>query len=335
MDDNEKSGKPDGAKPSLSEYFGNVRVLGELSRGSLDRPWLTSMPKETPHHRYVVWLGCNIVRTAHLAETLDDVLRAIDTDFVSLGGPSHCCGIMHEAQGDDMVGNNMLLQTMKKIDTFTPEQMLVWCPSCDNQVATRDQSDVTKTAKERKSVAGFLERTVPDDKLRPVPMTIAIHWHGDFPEQREDGQSVHKLLARIPGMNVVAMPHAEGLGRHCTADIIGKIGKDSYRQAMKEWEMEAKRRGATHVVSVYHSCHRQLVLLQRGAADPNSLPVVNYLTLLARSLGLAEREDRFALLAKVDDIEDMMTELSSQAEALGVKPDQARRALIDQFINRS
>lgn len=335
MDDGEKSGKSDGAKPSLSEYFGNVRVLGELSRSNLDRPWLTSMPKEAPHHRYVVWLGCNIVRTAHLAETLDDVLKALGTDFVSLGGPSNCCGIMHEAQGDGMVGNNMLRQTMRKIDTFTPEQMLVWCPSCDNQIATRDQDTVTDTAKARKGVAGFLEQIVPDDRLGSVPMTVAIHWHGDFPGQQEDGKSVHRLLSRIPGMNVIDMPHAEGFGRHCTADIIGKVGRDGYRQAMKEWEAEAKRRGATHVVTVYHSCHRQFVLLQRGNADVESLPVVNYLTLLARSLGLTEREDRFTHLSKVEDIEDMMAEVSPQTEALGVKPDQVRRALIDQFINRS
>jgi hypothetical protein len=302
----------------LSEYFGNIRVLGELLRDNVDRPWLTTMPNEAPHHQYVVWLGCNMVRTAHLAEVLDDILKSLGTDFVSLGGPSHCCGIMHEGRGETAVANNLLRNTLRKVDAFTPEQLLVWCPSCDNQIATRDQSTISAMGKERGRVAEFLDRAVPSERLGPVPMTVL------------------GLLSRIPGLSVMDMPSADGLGRHCTLQAMANSGgRDGYRQRMLEWDMEARRRGATHTVSVYHSCHRQLLLLQRGAADAGFLPVVNYLTLLARSLGLPEREDKFARLSQIDDMERMVGEVSGQAEALAIKPEQVRRALVDQFERRS
>lgn len=331
-----RSAAAPGQPQPLSEYFCNIRVLGELLRDDVDRPWLTSMPKEAPHHQYVVWLGCNMVRTAHLAEVLDDILKSLGTDFVSLGGPSHCCGIMHEGRGEATVANNLLRNTLRKVDAFTPEQMLVWCPSCDNQMATRDQSTITTTGKERGRVAAFLERAVPSERLSPVPMTVAVHWHSDVPGSREDGQSVLALLSRIPGLSLVDMPSGDGLGRHCTLEAIGKCGgRDGYRQRMLEWDLEARRRGATHAVSVYHSCHRQLLLLQRGAADAGFLPVVNYLTLVARSLGLPEREDKFARLSRIDDVDAMVADVAEQAQALDVKPEQVRRALVDQFERRS
>ena len=327
---------PAPAQPQpLSEYFGNIRVLGEVLRGDVDRPWLTTMPKEAPHHRYVVWLGCNMVRTAHLAEVLDDILKAIGADFVSLGGPSHCCGIMHEVRGEANVANNLLRNTLRKVDAFTPEQLLVWCPSCDNQIATREQDTVSSMGKERGRVTEFLDRAVPPERLGAVPMMVAVHWHSDFPGQQADGTSVLNLLSRVPGLTVVDMPSAAGLGRHCSLDVVNKCGRDDYRQRMLEWDLEARRRGATHTVSVYHSCHRQLVLLPRGDADAGFLPVVNYLTLLARSLGLSEREDKFARVSRIENVDAMVADVSSQAETLGVKPDQVRRALVDQFERRS
>jgi hypothetical protein len=62
---------------SPAEYFGNVRALGDLMRGDSSRRWLTSLPQEIFPRRLVVWLGCNILRTAHMAETLT---RAADRE---------------------------------------------------------------------------------------------------------------------------------------------------------------------------------------------------------------------------------------------------------------
>jgi Fe-S oxidoreductase len=331
-DDRHENLKPEEPAFSYAEHFGTMRTLGELLRDPANRPWQTSVAKNAPHHKYVVWLGCNILRTVQLAETLDDILKYLGEDYVTLGGPSNCCGIVHESRGDVAIGKNMLQQTMKKFDAFTPEQMLCWCPSCDNQLRAESQDVVTDTAKQRISFTRYLATQI--DRLKfsiAVPLTVAIHFHGGFAEQEADGADVRLLLLQIPGLTILDMPGTEKLGRHCSDAAIKGFGESRYPGAMEDWTAEAQRRGATHIVTVYHSCHRQLLLTQRGMAAEKRLPVVNYLTLMARSLGIQERDDKFAQLAASESVETMMADVEPNRHALGIKPDQAQRALKAQF----
>ena len=164
-----------------------------------------------------------------------------------------------------------------------------------------------------------------------MPLKIALHFHGGFAEQETDGTEARLLLSRIPGLTLIDMAGTERLGRHCSDAAIKGFGESQYPGAMEAWIAEARRRGATHVATLYHSCHRQLLLTRRNMAAENQLPVVNYLTLMARSLGLRERDDRFAELASRDSIETMLAEVDPNVRTLGVKPDQAQRALRAQF----
>lgn len=321
-----------GADESPAEYFGNVRTLGDLMRSDPARPWMTALPPEVREQRLVVWLGCNILRTAHMAETLNDILTHMGTDHALLGGPSHCCGAVHTASGLRDVADNMLHRTMEKFDQFKPEQLLYWCPSCDDHLSHHDQNLVTETAKRRLNATVFLSRHIPQQLLvHPVPISVAIHRHVDFPEQEEESRAVHDLLARIPGLQVIDSASAKGLGRHCTVPRIRAYGEAQYVGTIADWAVAAKQRGATHMVSIYHSCHRRLTLLQREHESTRGLELVNYLTLVARSMGLPEREDRFARVSKIADVDTMMTSLEGEFADRGVKPDIVRRALKDQF----
>jgi Fe-S oxidoreductase len=331
-DSNEKKPPLSVDVESYAEHFGTIRTLGDLTRDPENRPWLTSIPKDAPHRRYVVWLGCNILRTAHLAETLDDILNHLEVDFATLGGPSNCCGVVHQGRGDVKVAQSMLRQTMKKFDIFTPDQMLNWCPSCDNTLRSTPQEELTDTAKQRISVTRFLASQAGRMKFAVArPMKIAIHCHGGFAEQEADGRDARDMLSRIPGLTVVDMPTLEGLLRHCSDAAIKGFGDERYPEAMNEWAKEARRRGATHLVSIYHSCHRQLLLAQRKWPEQDRLPVVNYLTLLSEALGLKERADRFARLSVETDVAAMMAQVGPNLQALEIKPDQARRAFEAQF----
>jgi Fe-S oxidoreductase len=315
---------------SYAEHFGTMRVLGEVLRDPAHRPWLTSVPKDAPHHRYVLWLGCNILRTVHLAETLDDILAHLQVDVATLGGPSNCCGIVHEAQGDTAVSTNMLRQTMSKFDAFTPEQMLCWCPSCDNQL--RKAGAVTETAEKRISVTRFLATELPRMTLNPVtPMKVAIHAHPGYAEQEADGADARLVLSQIPGIEIIEAPPVRELGRHCTDADIATFGKSAYLDGMKAWIANARAQGATHAVSIYHSCHRQMALAQRDWADEARMPLINYLTLLARALGLPEREDKFTRFADAANVDAIMAEVEPNARALAIKPEQVRRAVAAQF----
>ncbi|WP_291694261.1 heterodisulfide reductase-related iron-sulfur binding cluster [Bradyrhizobium sp.] len=321
-----------GADESPAEYFGNVRTLGDLMRNDIPRPWMTALPQEVKPQSLVVWLGCNILRTAHMAESLNDILVHMGHDHALLGGPSHCCGSVHTASGLREVADNMLNRTMEKFDEFKPDQLLYWCPSCDDHLSHRDQSLVTETAKKRMNATVFLSRNIRQDLLvNEIPITVAIHRHVDFPEQEEESEAVHDLLSRIPGVHVIDAAAATGLGRHCTVPRIKDFGEEKYVGTIAGWMADAKRRGATHIVSIYHSCHRRLTLLQREHGGTRGLELVNYLTLVAQSMGLPAREDKFARISKIADIDTMMEELEGEFAARGVKPETVRRALKDQF----
>jgi Fe-S oxidoreductase len=323
---------PSASEPiNYAEHFGTMRVLGELLRTEDRRPWITNMPKTPEHHKHVIWLGCHVLRVAHLAEALDDILNHLNEDFVTLGGPSNCCGIVHEANGDLEVSKNMLRHTVNKLEAFTPDQMLYWCPSCDNQLRASPVEEQSELAKARISVVHFLSKQLPRMALRAVtPMKIAIHSHGGFEEQDSDAVDAKFILSRIPGIEIIEMP-ATTRERHCTDGGIRNFGKSQYSESVREWTQEAKRLGATHVTSIYHSCHRQILLTARDWKPEERLPVINYLMILSEALGLPAREDKFAHCADVNDVDRMLADIEPDLTARGVRFDLAKRALTAQF----
>lgn len=48
-----------------------------------------------PRRELLLYLGCNVLRTAHLVKTGVAVLEAMGFDFNAAGGPAHCCGMAH------------------------------------------------------------------------------------------------------------------------------------------------------------------------------------------------------------------------------------------------
>jgi len=47
----------------------------------------------------VLYLGCNVLRTSHLVQTVIAVFDLLGIDYVAVGGPTYCCGIVHHQQG--------------------------------------------------------------------------------------------------------------------------------------------------------------------------------------------------------------------------------------------
>ena len=319
-------------KLSYGTHYGNVRTIAELLRDQDDKSWHANMPQQPEHHRYVVWLGCSVTRTAHIADTLSDILRHLGADFVALGGPSHCCGILHNSQGDTAIAENMLRTTAKKFDTFTPEKLLNWCPSCNSELKRLPDSELSDVARDRGSVSTFLADNA--DRFRfvcDVPMKVAIHSHGGTSEEDRDSVAIRAILAKIPGLEVVELPIEMTFQRHCSDQNVRKHGKAMFLDKLQVWTQTAKREGATHIVTPYHSCHRQILLTQMGLEVEERIDVVNYLTLIARGLGLPERDDTFARFARSGDVDAMMEELAPRIKAQNMDPERARRSLVAHF----
>jgi Fe-S oxidoreductase len=317
--------------PKLTPYpelFANVRIAGDLLADGNPHSWTTIVSPKADHHKYVVWLGCQILRTAHLAETLDDILGRFTVDHVTLGGPSSCCGTVHEGRGDIAIGESMTRHTVSKFDAFTPEQMLYWCPSCDNHLRIKGEAFATETTRNRKSVVGFLANIVPAEAfICDVPLKVAVHAHHGFTEQDEDVNEIGRILSKIPKLEVIDMPSIPDIGRHCSDAMVKGVGREKYFGLMSAWISEAKKRGANRVVSIYHSCHRHLVMAQLDIPADQRIKAVNYLTLMAQSLNLSIREDKFQKFTSMESTDQIMGALSERIEKLGMEPIKARRAI--------
>lgn len=321
---------------NYADYFAQISVLGDLLRdGQTDeRPWLTSMPAESSPAQYVVWLGCNVLRTVHIVETLDDILKHLGVDYVMLGGPANCCGVQHARREQVQVGRRLAWSTFDKFELFQPEKLLFWCPSCDHRVAGMGD-DVSELVAARQHVTEFFAEHLDLFDFKPLPPTrVAMHTHAGSPQQEIDARSTRALLAAIPGVEVVDVPAMTELGFHCASSEVVKMPPKQFRAILDRSITEAQALGVDTLVTIYHACHRELVPSE-VALDAESafgpIRVENYLSLMARALGLPEHVDRYKHFVELGDPDLIMAELGPRVAELGLSPERARKFLAAQF----
>ena len=316
---------------NYADYFAQISILGDLLRDRSDRPWLTSMPAEPGRAEHVVWLGCNVLRTVHIVETLDDILQHIGVDYVMLGGPANCCGVQHARRGAAETGRKLAWGTFDKFEAFQPERLLFWCPSCDQRVEGMG-SDVSELVARRQHVSEFFVEHLDrfDFQPLPEPLRVALHAHGGTPQQDLDAASVRTLLEAIPSVEIVDLSAFTELGRHCASSEVLRLAPAEFRAMMDTSVAEAQRRRVQTLVTIYHACHRELVPSELPE-DVIPIKVENYLTILARALGLPEHEDRYKRFVKVGDAKQIMAELGPRIDELGLSPERAERFISAQF----
>ena len=318
-----------------ADYFGQISVLGDLLRDRLERAWLTSMPAEPEPRQYVVWLGCNVLRTVHIVETLDDILKHLGVDYVMLGGPANCCGVQHARRGEGETGRRLAWSTFDKFEQFQPERLLFWCPSCDHRVAGMGD-DVSELVAQRQHVTEFFAEHLDLFHFQPLerPLRVALHTHTGSPQQDLDAQATRRLLEAIPGVEVVDLPAMTELGFHCASSEVVKMPPEQFRAILDASVAEAQARGVETLVTIYHACHRELVPSELAADAETAfgpIRVENYLTILARALGLPEHEDRYKRFVELGDTQQIVAELQPRITELGLPPGRAEKFIAAQF----
>jgi Fe-S oxidoreductase len=316
---------------SYADYFGQISLLGDLLLDGRERPWLTAIPAEPERKQFVVWLGCNVLRTVHIVETLDDILRHIGTDYVMLGGPANCCGVQHARRGEGASGRKLAWNTFEKFDAFQPERLLFWCPSCDHRLNGMGD-DLSQLAAHRQHVTEFFVEHLDRFRFNPLPMRVALHAHTGTPQQDQDAAATRKLLEAIPDLEVVDLPPTAELGFHCADPKIAQLPAGQFGQILSDSVAAAVDQGVETLVTIYHACHRELVPAE---ADDDviggSIRVENYVTILARALGLPEHPDRFKHFASLGDPEAIIAELRPRIAEMGLSPERAERVITAQF----
>src|SRR5215831_1909223 len=79
---------------------------------------------------FVFYTGCNVLKTPHIALLALDVMDALGVTYSVMGGPSHCCGVMHMRAGDAEVSGRMGTATIDKLSASKSGEVISWCLSC-------------------------------------------------------------------------------------------------------------------------------------------------------------------------------------------------------------
>ena len=315
---------------SYGEYFGQISILGDLLLDGRERPWLTAMPAQPERKQYVVWLGCNVLRTVHIIETLDDILHHIGLDYVMLGGAANCCGVQHARRGDAESGRKIAWNTFDRFDAFQPDRLLFWCPSCDHRLNGMG-NDLSELATQRQHVTEFFVEHLDRFDFKPLHAKVAIHAHTGTPQQDQDAAATRTLLQAIPGLEIVDLPRTQEIGFHCADPKIAQLPSGRFGEILNESVAAAVDRGVDTLVTIYHACHRELVPAENDDDALGPIKVENYVSLLARSLGLPEHPDRYKHFAQLGDAAAIVAELQPRIAELGIAPERAERAITAQF----
>jgi glycolate oxidase iron-sulfur subunit len=302
-------------------YYGPILPLADALREDEARCWRNGTEPDKTEHDYVLYLGCNVLRTVNLAETIVAILRAMQIDFVALGGPANCCGIIHTGNGDATAGTAMLDRTLDRFAGYKPKAVLNYCPSCQSRMDGALAAHEVETSLPYQHVIEFIATHLDRVEIvRPVPRRVYLHAHGVGRNAQNDDAAVRRILAAIPGLDVVGDPAEGDWGGHCSTAQIVRVGKDRFDALANGLFAAAKAAGADAVVATYHSCYRSLCRKE----SVHALPILHYSDLLAEAMGLRRYEHTFKVLALAADPAAAIAALARKAGARGV--DQARLA---------
>jgi heterodisulfide reductase subunit D len=264
-----------------------------------------------------------VLKTPHIALLALDVMDALGVTYSVMGGPSHCCGVMHMRAGDTEVSGRMGTATIDKLKASRSGQVVSWCPSCYVQF-----TETTLPTVERQRGARPFEMTpfmrflhARLDDLRPLlrerlGLRVALHRH---PGVTGVVEAAEALLRAVPGVELVDLKQpAVGL----QSVNLGVL--PAYKRELQLKELEAARDAGVDVLAaVYHSDHRELCAHERDWP----FRIVNVLEILGASMGLHE-EDRYKHLKIMQDADAIVADCHDLIAQHGLDAELARMVVL-------
>jgi len=229
------------------------------------------------------WYGCNMTRHGEIVRLVTQMLEAVGVAAAPAGGPGYCCGSPQESNARIAAG--MAARTVEKFNAAGRETVVTWCPSCHMNMDDF-MAPVTEAAFETQHITQLLaaraERLRPL-LIQPVAARVLLHAHHGFHGRVPVNTDVPMLLGMIPGLTVLDHP-LRVPGHMCSAiaAVPGELAR-----AHRETLAAIDEGGADTLVTVFHSCHRETVALERG----RPIRVVNWIHLLAEAMGLPYTDD--------------------------------------------
>ena len=319
------------AEFNYSAFFRRIQDLKQLQIRAEDVSWVEK--HQTPDRAYdtVLYLGCNILRTPHIAKQVIDVFTHLGIDFIPVGGVQFCCGIVWDKFDGPKRGGQVSDRTVERLESYQPKQVVMWCPSCNvhfkDVVIGRDsrhpQFEITHTTQ---FLAGMVRRGEIAWE-RAVSGKVALHTHvgrtGHEEGQRRakrDREAAATLLGSIPGVELLdELQSPPELDYDCGAAGL-RLPPQRFQAIRAELVRSLKSTSqADTLATISHACHREWCDI--GDAR---LTVRNYISIVAEALGLETEHDQLGDFKKTADLEDILDRSRDAWESHGLSREQAR-----------
>jgi hypothetical protein len=171
---------------------------------------------------------------------------------------------MYQGYGFDESATAVLTKSVQRLAAYEPSRTLQWCSACEMQfsdvVHPNEAYDFTS-----EGFAAFLVERIDElgDDIpwrTDVEIKALVHGHlGEHPVRDAHPAIVIDLLKRIPGVEVIGYAKTPALDLCDNAGPkIATIGTEEYRAAQAELEGFLEESGADTLVTMYHSCTREL-----------------------------------------------------------------------------
>jgi len=312
-----------------SRYFGEIALTNDLTTLPGERTWRLSPPGRAPEpHEIVLYLGCNVLRTSHMIRTITAIFDRLGLDYVAVGGPTYCCGIVHHQQGDKAAAGGMSHHTVELLGRFRPREVVMWCPSC---IYFYDEVQQLQLPFPFRHTTEFLVDQLPKLAFsREVPSRVALHSHAHSEPRRREGRAARRLLESVPGLRLVEIEPEARFGRTCTAAVQEQVGRDVWNGLVLDEIDRARAADADTLATIYHGCQRLLC----GFEAERAIAIEHYLSVFARGLEI-EFEDKYKTFQLWQDPERVLVETAPCQQANGVDPARARGFVAETFGPRA
>jgi heterodisulfide reductase subunit D len=301
----------------LSQMQLDRAVLERLGQGAAS----VSRPAAAPD--FVFHTGCNVLKTPHIALLALDIMDRLGISYRVMGGPSHCCGIVHLRAGDLDMSGRMGTSTVDKFTQAASGHVLSWCPSCFVQFTETTLPAIEKQRGSRPfeitPFLRFLRERLADmipHFRHPVALKVALHGHPGVPGVMA---AAADILCAVPGIELVDLNQpAVGL----QSVNLGVL--PAYKRELQLQELEAAAAaGVDALVTMYHSDQRELCAHERDWP----FRILNILDVVGASMGL-HWHDRFKELKMTQDVDLILTECAGTIAAHGIDPESARDIVV-------
>ena len=314
-----------GAQKAFGTMSRGVKVLSRLQLPSefVDRVTRSALASGSVEGADVVmYLGCNVLKTPHIALLCLDVLDRIGVTYRVFAGPANCCGIYQLRAGDTEGAGRIGGNAVAGFAGTGISRVLTWCPTCNIQLGETLMPSLRPDFSLQHVVsfiADRLDRLTPHF-IRRVAKRVALHEH---PGVAGVTEGVLKILRAIPGLEVVDL-ESPRVGYMCNS--LAPVA--AYKRELHARELAAARDARVDcLVGIYHACHREL------CAHEATLPfaIVNFLELVGGAMGV-DRPDLFKQWKMMQDVDRVLADLGDRPEAMGLDLDTVREVLLAHIL---